>query len=288
MSFSGLMSIGLSGLNAFATGLEAVSSNIANSQSSGYKRVRTDFSDLIPVGAPSLNQAVGAGVIGTGVSAAARQLVDEQGAILRTNEQTNIAIAGDGFFVVSQDVTPTDDFLFTRAGDFSADALGNLVNASGLYLQGASVDANGAASVGSLAGLETVNINRTPAGATAANLGALTGVTIDKDGFVIGSYANGETRPLFQIPLALFTNTSGLEEGDATTFMATTLSGGATLAAARSGRAGAIEGSAVEASTVDIGQEFSTLIQTQRAYSTNARVLSVADELWRTAVETAA
>ncbi|MEZ5895501.1 MAG: flagellar hook basal-body protein [Parvularculaceae bacterium] len=288
MSFSGLMSIGLSGLNAFAKGLEAVSSNIANSQSSGYKRVRTDFSDLIPVGAPSLNQTVGAGVIGTGVSAAARQLVDEQGAILRTNEHTNIAIAGDGFFVVSKDVTPANDFLFTRAGDFSPDALGNLVNASGLYLQGATIDASGAASVGSLAGLETVNINRTPAGASAATLGALTGVTVDEDGLVIASYANGETRPLFQIPLALFTNTSGLEEGDATTFMATTLSGVASLAAARSGRAGAIEGAAVEASTVDIGQEFSTLIQTQRAYSTNARVLSVADELWRTAVETAA
>ncbi|MCA8889898.1 MAG: flagellar hook-basal body complex protein, partial [Parvularculaceae bacterium] len=126
------------------------------------------------------------------------------------------------------------------------------------------------------------------AGASAANLGALTGVTVDEDGLVIATYANGETRPLFQIPLALFTNTSGLEEGDSTTFLATTLSGGANLAAARSGRAGAIEDAAVEASTVDIGQEFSTLIQTQRAYSTNARVLSVADELWRTAVETAA
>jgi flagellar hook protein FlgE len=282
------MAIGVSGLNAFATGLESVSANIANSQTSGYKRVRTDFSDLIPIDTPSLNQAVGSGGIGSGVAATARQLVNEQGAVIRTNEETNIAIAGDGFFVVSQDVTPTNEFLFTRAGDFSPDALGNLVNASGLFLQGAAVDAAGNSAVGSLAGLETVNITRTPAGATAAALGALTGVSIDADGVVMGSYANGETRALFQIPLALFTNPEGLEDGEATTFRSTTLSGDAALSAASQGRAGAIEGAAIETSTVDIGQEFSTLIQTQRAYSTNARVVSVADELWRTLVETAA
>ncbi|HNR75510.1 MAG TPA: flagellar hook basal-body protein [Parvularculaceae bacterium] len=286
MSFSGLFSIGLSGLSAFSTGLEAVSSNIANSQTTGYKRVRTDFADLIPSDAHAFGQSVGAGVIGGGVAAVSRQLVGEQGAVTRTNNATDIAVSGDGFFVVSQAPAGNASFLFTRAGDFKADALGNLVNSAGFYLQGAGAGATGG--LGSLQSLQTVNINRTPTGADPAALGALAGVEIDADGTVNATYANGETHTIFRIPLALFVNPEGLEDAERSAFRNTTLSGGARLAGAQTGSAGAIEGSALEISTVDIGQEFSTLISTQRAYSTASRVISTADELWRTLVRTAA
>lgn len=286
MSFSGLFSIGLSGLSAFSAGLEAVSSNIANSQTTGYKRVRTDFADLIPSDSPSLGQSVGAGVIGTGVAAVSRQLVGEQGAVTRTNTATNVAVSGEGFFVVSSDPAGAAPFLFTRAGDFRADALGNLVNSQGFYLQGRS--ATSLARSGGLQGLQTVNVNRAPTGIDPATLGALTGVEIDADGSVIATYASGQFHTLYRIPLALFVNPEGLEEAERTAFRNTTLSGDARLSAAQSGAAGAIEGSALEISTVDVGQEFSTLISTQRAYSTASRVISTADELWRTLVETAA
>lgn len=288
MSFSGLFSIGLSSLSAFSTGLEAVSSNIANSETTGYKRVRTDFADLIPADAPSTGGAIGAGVIGAGVSAAPRQLVSEQGAIDRTNTSTNIAISGDGFFVVSREAVSTGSVAsaFTRAGDFRADALGNLVNSGGYYLQGLSAGASGRSS--SLQSLQSVNLNRTPAGADPAALGALTSVEITGEGDVNATYANGETHTLYRIPLALFVNPQGLEQADRTAFRNTTLSGEARLSSARSGSAGAIEGSALEISSVDIGQEFSTLITTQRAYATASKVISTADELWRTLVQTAA
>lgn len=289
MSFSGLFSIGLSGLTAFSSGLEAVSSNIANSQTNGYKRVRTDFANLIPSDAPALSAAVGAGVIGAGVAAASRQLNGEQGAIARTSTSTNIAVSGEGFFVVAEEpAAAASAFLFTRAGDFAPDALGNLKNAAGYYLQGAAVGAGARPGVGSLQSLETVNVNLTPAGADPAALGDLTGVSIDADGYVNATYANGETHALFRIPLALFVNPEGLDEAARTAFRTTTLSGDPRLAGARAGAAGAIEGSAVEISTVDIGQEFSTLISTQRAYSTASRIISTADELWRTLVQTAA
>ncbi|MFZ5616904.1 MAG: flagellar hook-basal body complex protein [Pseudomonadota bacterium] len=289
MSFSGLFSIGLSSLTAFSSGLEAVSSNIANSQTNGYKRVRTNFANLIPSDAPSLNVAVGAGVIGAGVVAASRQLVGEQGAIARTNAPTNVAVSGEGFFVVAEDQTaPASAFLFTRAGDFTPDALGNLRSAAGFYLQGAIVGAGARPGVGGLQSLETVNVNVTPAGADPAALGALTGVSIDADGYVNATYANGETYALYRIPLALFVNPEGLDEAAQTAFRSTTLSGDPRLVGARNGNAGTIEGSAVEISTVDIGQEFSTLISTQRAYSTASRVISTADELWRTLMQTAA
>lgn len=288
MSFSGLFSIGLSGLSAFSAGLEAVSSNIANSQTAGYKRIRTDFANLIPSDAPSQDAAVGAGVSGTGVAAVSRQLFGEQGAVTRTNAETNIAVSGDGFFVVSASAESggNGSLLFTRAGDFTVDALGNLVNSSGFYLQG-SVSGSAGRS-GSLQSLQTVNVNRTPAGADPAALGAVTGIAIDKSGNVNATYANGETHALFRIPLALFVNPEGLEEAERTAFRNTTLSGDPRLSAAQTGSAGAIEGSALEISTVDIGQEFSTLISTQRAYSTASRVISTADQLWRTLVQTAA
>lgn len=290
MSFSGLFSIGLSGLTAFANGLEAVSSNIANSQTHGYKRIRTEFADLIPNNAPSLDDAVGAGVIGAGVAAVSRQLAGEQGAVTRTNTPTHVAVSGDGFFVVAEDPAPTSvsTMVFTRAGDFTADALGNLRNAGGYYLQGAPVGADGRAGVGSPQSLETVNINRTPAGADAAALGAVVSVSIAKDGVLAATYANGETRALFKIPVALFANPEGLDDAERTAFRNTSLSGEPRIAAAGTGGAGLIEGAALEISTVDIGQEFSTLITTQRAYSTASRVIATADELWRTLVQTAA
>ena len=290
MSFSGLFSIGLSALSAFSAGLEAVSSNIANSQTTGYKRIRTDFSDLLPNRDASLEANTGSSVTGTGVTAISRQLTSEQGSITRTNTETNAAISGDGFFIIAPDATGSrsGDLLYTRAGDFTPDTLGNLVNSSGYYLQGAPAGASGAASTSSLQGLQTININRTPAGADPAALGALTGVSIDKDGVLSAAYANGETHALYRIPLALFSNEECLDDAASTSFRATTLSGKAQVASAGAGRAGSVEGSALEISTVDIGQEFSTLISTQRAYATNARIISTADELWQTLVSTAA
>ncbi len=293
MSINGIFSIGVSGVNAFATSLEAVSNNIANSQTAGYKRVQTDFADLVTQNAPDLNEAVGTGVTGTGVAATNRQLVSEQGAVTRTNNPTDLAIAGAGFFVVAESAdanSATSPFLFTRSGGFRPDAAGNLVNEAGLFLQGAPSGINGTAAVTSgLNALQTININRTPplaAGAPA--LGALTGVAFDNDGRLIGTFANGETRALFETPVALFANADGLEEAGDTTFRATPDAGALTLNRSAEGRAGSIESSALEISTVDIGQEFSTLIATQQAYSTNARVISVADELWRTLTQTAA
>ena len=102
------------------------------------------------------------------------------------------------------------------------------------------------------------------------------------------SYANGAMHTIYRIPLALFVNPDGLETAGRSAFRNTTLSGDARLLAAQADGAGAIEGSALEISTVDIGQEFSTLIATQRAYSTASRIISTADELWRTLVGTAA
>lgn len=285
MSLTGIFSIGVSSLAAFAKGIESISGNVANADTTGYKRIRTDFEALLPTAQLGAGP-VSPGSAGTGVSAGVRHLFGGQGAIARGDQPTHVAVAGDGYFVISrQPAAAAADFLFTRAGDFRPDADGNLVNAAGFYLQGAAAAAGGAISA---QGLQTININRTPAGADPSQLGDLVRVEIGGDGAVNATYANGEVHTIFRIPLAQFVNEDGLERADRTAMRATAASGAAVIGAAQSGRAGTIEGAALEASTVDLGEEFSALIATQRAYATGARILSTADDLWRTLVGTAA
>ncbi|MEE2692512.1 MAG: flagellar hook basal-body protein [Pseudomonadota bacterium] len=288
MSLTGLFSIGVSGVTAFTTSLEAVSNNIANSQTVGFKRARTDFADLVTAGA---QQPGGRG--GAGVGAVNRQLIAEQGAVTRTQTKTNAAISGDGFFVVSETANGNGGvapYLFTRAGDFAPNAAGDLVNGAHYFLQGYALNADGGANgARGLSGLETVNINRRPPLPDgAADPGALLGVEIAADGRLMASYANGETYALYRIPVALFTNSGGLDEASATAFLNATDAGSIQIVNPGESRSGILETAAVEISTVDIGSEFSTLIATQRAYASNAKIISVADELWRKLVETAA
>ncbi len=288
MSLTGLFSIGVSGVTAFTTGLEAVSNNIANSQTVGFKRARTEFADLVTVAS---SQAEGRA--GAGVGAVNRQLIAEQGAVTRTETKTNAAISGAGFFVVSETADGAEGiapYLFTRAGDFAPNAAGDLINGAQYYLQGYPLGADGEAGAAQgLSGLETVNINRAPPLPDGAgDPGALSGVSLTADGRLIASYANGESYALYRIPVALFTNDNGLSEASATAFLNASAAGNVVLVNPGESRSGTLESEAVEISTVDIGREFSTLIETQRAYSSNAKIISVADELWRRLVETAA
>lgn len=404
MTFSGMFAIGLSGVNAFTESLEAVSNNIANTQTTGFKRARTDFSTLVTA------EASGGGIFAGGVDATHRQLVSEQGALTRTASATDLAVSGDGFFVVSEspDVeASTSPFLFTRSGGFSIQPDGSLMNEAGLFLRAAPVGADGTASVNSLSSLETVNANRNPglaeatssltlagnldaraapgaaltqhlrifdadgeartlaltftnaaadrwsveaafidgaqetvatgdivfgadgrideaasafpsslaigenadqpidlnfgsliqtaraseftaATADGAPFGALTGLEVSSGGRIAALFANGLSRDIYQIALANFVNAEGLEKGRNSTFLTHGAAGDLSLDIPQTGRAGAIEGRALETSTVDIAQEFSTLIETQRAYAANTRVITLADELWRTLTETAA
>ena len=118
-------------------------------------------------------------------------------------------------------------------------------------------------------------------------LGEVTGFEVNDTGILSAIFSNGSTRDLFQIPLAQFTNPDGLIQAGTTAFQNSTGTGTLTLAAAGSENFGTIEGGSLETSTVDITQEFSTLIETQRAYAANSRILSIADDLLQTLNETA-
>jgi len=111
--------------------------------------------------------------------------------------------------------------------------------------------------------------------------GNFTGVTVNSQGLVTASYDNGSHKTLYQVPLAVFTNPNGLNPQNGNVFAATQDSGNANVELAGSNGAGTLVGSATEASTVDIAQEFTKLIQTQNAYSANSKVITTANQMFQ-------
>ncbi|MDP1914272.1 flagellar hook protein FlgE [Brevundimonas sp.] len=157
MSINSALLAGVSGLTANAAALAAISQNIANVNTVGYKRSAGEFSTVIN------SQSQGAGYSAGGVLATARHFTSQNGQLQRTTSNTDLGIAGQGFFVVTErpeNVQVTDTRLFTRAGAFTVDNLGYLKNTAGLYLQGWPVDAEGniATDPSDLNRLRTINV----------------------------------------------------------------------------------------------------------------------------------
>ena len=112
-----------------------------------------------------------------------------------------------------------------------------------------------------------------------SQFGTLAGVTIDESGLMTALFDNGETRPIFKIPLATFVNVNGLSARSGNVWNQTQSSGDSTLREANNGSAGSIAQAALESSTVDIGEEFTSMIIVQRAYSAATKIISTADEM---------
>ncbi|MCH7692740.1 MAG: flagellar hook-basal body complex protein [Proteobacteria bacterium] len=112
-----------------------------------------------------------------------------------------------------------------------------------------------------------------------SRFGTFAGVTINTRGLVTALFDNGETRPIYQIPIATFVNVNGLESKTGNVWSATEGSGDVTLRVADNGPAGQIIQGALEASTVDIGEEFTKMIVVQRAFSASAKIISTTDDM---------
>ncbi|KQS55767.1 transposase [Brevundimonas sp. Leaf363] len=157
MSINSALLAGVSGLTANSAALAAISQNIANVNTIGYKRTQGEFSTVVN------SQTTGAGYSAGGVLATARHYTSQAGQLQRTTSGTDLGISGQGFFVVTEkaeNLNPTDARLFTRAGSFSVDNMGYLKNTAGLYLQGWPVDAAGNITTdpSDLTRLSTINV----------------------------------------------------------------------------------------------------------------------------------
>lgn len=158
MSLNSAMLAGVSGLAANSAALAAISQNIANVNTVGYKRTQGEFQTLV-----NSQSKAGGGYSAGGVAVSARSFISQEGQLQRTTESTDLAIDGQGFFVVTdkaEGVAATDTRLFTRAGAFRVDNMGYLKNSAGLYLQGWPVDSNGEISTdpSDLSRLRSINI----------------------------------------------------------------------------------------------------------------------------------
>ncbi len=140
MSINSAMQSGVTALAANATALATISNNIANSNTTGFKRVLTNFTDLVS-GSNNKNSFSSGGVVSVN-----RQSNTTQGELNSNTSGYSLGINGQGFFVVSEkpeDLSSGSSLLFTRDGSFTTDTKGNLVNSGGYYLQGWPADSSG-------------------------------------------------------------------------------------------------------------------------------------------------
>lgn len=253
------LSIAATGMMAQQLHVEVISNNIANMTTSGYKRRRPEFQDLLyqsqrRIGAQSseVGTVVPAGVqVGLGVKPASVYRIHEQGNAVQTENSLDLAIQGEGYFVIE---LPTGEFAYTRDGSFQLSPDGLLVNGDGFAVS--------------------------------------PGITVPEDAIDIAINANGgveaklqgQTNPvdLGQIELATFANDAGLEAVGNNFLMETPASGTAAISTPGTNGLGALLQGFIESSNVNPVSEITALITAQRAYDLNSKVITASDEMMST------
>jgi flagellar hook protein FlgE len=271
---------GVSGIQQFQSKLDVIGNNVANSNTLAYKAARTDFADAFSQTLQMSNPGSGSNSgtsgmqIGSGVLTAAIKTNYSQGGVNRTGLQTDLAISGDGFFIVRDSVSNVD--YATRAGDFRLDQNGFLVTNRGFRVQGFSNP-----------GLSTrgdIQIDGTGRPATSDPNATVIGFSIDPEGKINvrlsdgTEYARGQVLlQIFRDPQALLKEGNNLYSG----IGAAGPLGGATPQSETPGTngLGRIQAGALELSNVDLASEFANLITTQRGFQASARIITTSDEV---------
>ncbi|MBI5386139.1 MAG: flagellar hook-basal body complex protein [Verrucomicrobia bacterium] len=261
----GSLQTGVSGLQQFQQRLDVIGNNIANVGTTGFKSARMDFEDTF---SRTLDSASGGLQIGTGVGTAAIRSQFTQGAINKTSVGTDLAVQGQGFFVVRD--TGSGESFATRAGEFRLNDEGYLITNFGMRVQGLN---NG----GSAA--EDLKIDGSGAPATTAADAKMTSFSIGSDGKIKVRMSDGTEFVRGQVLLQSFTAPENLmKEGN--NLLSGFAAAGALskLEAPKTNGLGHIEAGSLEMSNVDLAGEMSSLITTQRAFQASARIVTTSDE----------
>jgi flagellar basal-body rod protein FlgG len=247
-----------SGMTAQQLNVDNIANNLANANTAGYKMRRAQFEDLIyqnmiqPGAAAGQQTTIPAGLqLGLGTRAASNEIIFTQGAFSQTNNPLDLVIQGKGFFQIRQ---PSGELAYTRSGSFQLDRNGNVVDANGNSLE------------------PQITIPSTAQS-----------ITIAQDGTVSFTLANQTAaQKAGQIQLASFQNPGGLNAIGNTLYTATDASGDPQVSApGGSDGLGTLMQGYTEQSNVDVVGEFVNLIQSQRAYEANSRVVKAADEMYQ-------
>ena len=256
------LSVAATGMMAQQLHVEVISNNIANMTTTGYKRRRAEFQDLLyqnqrRIGSSSSAEGtvVPAGVqLGLGVKTAAVYRIHEQGELINTENSFDLAIQGDGYFVVE---LPNGDLAYTRSGNFQLSPDGELVTPDGYKI-----------SPGITVPQDAIS------------------VSINQEGTVSAKIAGQvEEQELGQLQLATFVNETGLEALGSNLLQETSASGPALGGPPGTEGLGTVLQGFLESSNVNPVQEITALIAAQRAYDMNSKVISASDEMMATVTQ---
>lgn len=253
------LSVGATGMMAQQLHVEVISNNIANMTTTGYKKRRPEFQDMLyqnqrRTGSETSDAGtiLPAGVqLGLGVKTAAVYRIHEQGTMVATENNLDIAIEGDGFFIVD---LPSGEQAYTRSGNFQLSGDGQIVTQDGYPVA--------------------------------------PGLTIPPDTIQLSINATGEVSAKLQgqinltnvgtLDMANFLNPAGLEAIGSNYLVETEASGAAAIGTPGDGSIGTVLQGYLEGSNVNAVQEITALITAQRAYDMNSKVISAADEMMST------
>jgi len=243
------------GLDAQQTRMQVISNNLANTNTTAFKRDRAVFQDLLyqtvrqPGAQSSQDTQLPSGLsTGTGARVVSTEKLFTQGNLSQTEDPLDLAIQGRGFFEV---LTPDGSLAYTRDGSFQMDAQGQMVTATGFVLQPGIVIPE--------------NSN---------------GVTIGQDGTVTASLpGNAAPTQIGVIGLTDFVNPAGLQSKGGNLYQETASSGAPGQGTAGIGGLGSLVQGAVETSNVNVVEELVSMIETQRAYEISSKAISTTDDM---------
>ena len=249
------LAIAATGMNAQQTNVEVIANNIANINTTGFKRARAEFTDLLyqverSAGVPTRGgeDVVPEGAqLGLGVRTAAIRTTHIQGTLEQTGNTFDVAINGNGYFQIQG---PADETLYTRDGAFNTNGEGQLVTLDGFLVD------------------PQITI---PEGTIKT--------TISSSGEVYATLQGQEPQLLGQLTLVNFANEPGLEAQGGNLFKETVASGGPVAGVPGDPGFGVLHQGYLEGSNVDPVKEISELISAQRAYEMNSKVIQAADEM---------
>jgi flagellar basal-body rod protein FlgG len=250
------LAIAATGMSAQQQNIEVISNNIANINTTGYKRARAEFTDLLyqterlqGVSNRGRDATIPEGTqVGLGVRTAAIRSLQTQGALAHTGNQFDLALNGRGWFQITG---PDSEILYTRSGSFSTNANGQLVTIDGYLLTPTITIPNNAVSI-----------------------------AVSQSG-VVSAVIRGQTTPqeLGQLTLATFANEPGLEALGGNLFRQTFASGTPIVGVPGDTGYGTISQGYLESSNVDPVKELVNLISAQRAFELNSKVIQAVDEM---------
>lgn len=245
------------GMTAQERQLEVISNNLANTNTTGFKKSRSEFQDLLyqthtaPGAATSATTQNPTGVqVGTGAKVVATTKEFEQGSPQVTSRDLDFMVSGDGFFSIQK---PNGDVLFTRDGSFKLDGEGRIVTSQGYKL------------------LPEIIV---PPGTKS--------ISISADGQVNAQGATTEVQNIGQIQITTFINPSGLSSTGDSLYAVTPSSGEPVIGTAGSDGVGSIQQGMLEASNVSPMEEMTAMIRAQRTYELNSKVISTSDQMLST------